>query len=73
MSTLNEIRQRAVNYQHNLLGKLRVEAERMAAGQGFVTRVVSEDGMPYYATPGYVPGRFNLTLVDGRVTEVEVG
>ena len=56
-----------------LVGKMRAEAERISAKEGFLTRVVMEDGFSYYVTSDNMPNRINFVLIDGKVVETSVG
>lgn len=56
-----------------LFGMTVKQADKAAAEAGYITRVISVDGTPKAATMDYRPDRLNLTVVDGRVTQVTVG
>lgn len=56
-----------------LVGKMRAEAEQISAKEGFMTRVVMEDGFTYYVTSDNMPNRINFVLIDGKVIETSVG
>lgn len=56
-----------------LVGKHRTEAERISYTEGFITRVVMEDGFQYYVVSDSIPNRINLVLIDGFVVETSVG
>ena len=56
-----------------LVGKMRPEAELISAKEGFLTRVVMEDGFSYYVTSDSMPNRINFVLIDGKVVETSVG
>lgn len=56
-----------------LVGKKVARAKSLAEAQGYRFRVISVDGEGRPATTDYDPQRLNAAVVDGRVTEVNVG
>lgn len=56
-----------------LIGRSKDDAERMAAENGFITRVVMEDGFQYYVDSRAIMQRINIILIDGKIIEVSVG
>lgn len=57
----------------SLVGKRLAEVQGISAQEGFITRVVMEDGFQYYVTSDDIPNRINLVLIDGVVVETSVG
>jgi PBP1b-binding outer membrane lipoprotein LpoB len=49
------------------------DATALIESEGFTARVTERDGEPLPATMDYRIDRFNLTVVDGIVTELSVG
>jgi hypothetical protein len=57
---------------YNLIGKTLAEVA-VILGNDFSFRVASRDGQSYGLSQDYVPDRYNLHLVDGRVTTYSKG
>lgn len=56
-----------------LIGLTKEAANQTAMREGFITRVVMEDGFAYYVTDEWIPQRINLVLIENKVVEVSVG
>lgn len=56
-----------------LLGFTKKEATREFEDAGYQVRIVAEDDEQYILTCDYVPTRANLSLRDGKVTDLFIG
>lgn len=61
------------NVSKALVGLSLSEAQGKAGAAGYSTRIVSQDGDQRPVTMDYQSNRINLTVVNGKVTEANIG
>jgi hypothetical protein len=63
----------AIKYVQQLIGMDKDKAIKTIEADGFVARIVSENGEEFFVSMDMCDNRVNLTLTDGKVVGVEVG
>lgn len=56
-----------------IIGMEKQAAIDLLHSRGHVVRIAMEDGVNSYLQGAYAPGRYNITIVDGKVTSAEEG
>jgi len=57
-------------FKDNIVGLRFEQAKQLAESQGFVLRVMREDGEHYIGTCDYRTNRLNIAIDDGAVTDL---